>query len=70
MDNANSAALEASAPGSTDNRNALTDVKTLCERARQHVERGAVTTDYDADRTAILGLLNAALATELVCVLR
>lgn len=40
------------------------------ERARQHVERGAVTTDYDADRCAIIDLLNEALATEIVCVLR
>jgi len=52
------------------NRNGLTDIKVLRERARQHVERGAVTTDYDADRDAIIALLNEALATELVCVLR
>jgi bacterioferritin len=57
------------APSSGD-RNVLSDVKVLRERARQHVERGAVTTDYDADRNAILELLNDALATELVCVLR
>ncbi|MGE8305507.1 MAG: ferritin-like domain-containing protein [Pseudomonas kermanshahensis] len=48
----------------------LTDVKTLRERARQHVEQGAVTEGYDADRTEILRLLNESLATELVCVLR
>ena len=52
------------------NRNALTDIKVLRERAREHVERGAVTTDYDADRNAIIALLNEALATELICVLR
>ena len=52
------------------NRNVLTDIKILRERARQHVERGAVTTDYEADRNAIVGLLNEALATELICVLR
>src|SRR5512143_1007260 len=55
------------APG---DRNALTDVKVLRERARDHVERGAVTTDYGADRDAVVQLLNEALATELVCVLR
>ena len=48
----------------------LTDVKVLRDRARDHVERGAVTTDYGADRGAVIALLNEALATELVCVLR
>ena len=48
----------------------LTDVQTLRERARQHVEQGAVTEGYNADRTEILRLLNESLATELVCVLR
>jgi len=51
-------------------RNALSDVNTLRQRARKHVERGAVTTDYGADRGAVIELLNEALATELVCVLR
>ena len=48
----------------------LTDTKTLRTRARQHVEEGAVTTGYAADREAVIKLLNEALATELVCVLR
>ncbi len=48
----------------------LTDIKTLRERARQHIERGAVTDGYRADRETVLKLLNEALATELVCVLR
>lgn len=48
----------------------LSDVKTLRERARKHMEDGAVTQDYGADRTTVLKLLNEALATELVCVLR
>ena len=48
----------------------LTDVKTLRERARQHIERGAVTESYQADRETVLRLLNEALATEIVCVLR
>ncbi|GLO39740.1 bacterioferritin [Pseudomonas putida] len=52
------------------NATELTDVQTLRERARQHVEQGAVTEGYDADRQQILRLLNDSLATELVCVLR
>lgn len=48
----------------------LTDVPTLRQQARQHVDQGAVTAGYTADRTAILKLLDAALATEIVCVLR
>ena len=48
----------------------LTDVQTLRERARQHVENGAVTEGYAADRETVLRLLNEALATELVCNLR
>lgn len=48
----------------------LSDVNTLRQRARQHVENGAVTEGYSADREEIVRLLNASLATELVCVLR
>ncbi|RWU26381.1 bacterioferritin [Pseudomonas alkylphenolica] len=48
----------------------LTDVKTLRQRARQHVEQGAVTEGYNADREQILRLLNESLATEWVCALR
>lgn len=48
----------------------LTDVKTLRERARQHIERGAVTEGYSADRETVIKVLNEALATEIVCVLR
>ena len=48
----------------------LTDVRTLRETARRHFEEGAVTESYAADRDKVLELLNAALATELVCVLR
>ncbi len=44
--------------------------ETLRQRARQHIEGGAVTAGYDADRPAVLKRLNDALATELVCVLR
>ena len=48
----------------------LSDVTTLRERARQNVQNGAVTEGYSADRQEVVRLLNEALATELVCVLR
>ena len=48
----------------------LTDIKTLRERARQHIENGAITEGYSADRETVVKLLNEALATEIVCVLR
>lgn len=48
----------------------LTDVTTLRKRARQHIDEGSVTAGYSADRESVLKLLNDALATELVCVLR
>ncbi|HEX9443278.1 MAG TPA: ferritin-like domain-containing protein [Candidatus Binatia bacterium] len=48
----------------------LTDIRTLRERARQHMEQGAVTPGYSADRDNVVKLLNEALATEIVCVLR
>jgi bacterioferritin len=46
------------------------DVKNLRANARKHLEQGAVTADYEADRTEVIWQLNQALATELVCVLR
>src|ERR1051325_8161017 len=48
----------------------LTDVQELRRRARQHIEEGAVTEGYRADRATVIRLLNEALATEIVCVLR
>jgi bacterioferritin len=48
----------------------LTDVATLRERARQDMQAGAVTPNYGADPKVVVGVLNAALATEIVCVLR
>ncbi len=53
-----------------DKRNFLTDVQTLRKRARQHIDEGAVTSGYSADRETVLKLLNDSLATEIVCVLR
>jgi bacterioferritin len=48
----------------------LTDVQELRRRARQHIEEGAVTEGYRGDRETVIKLLNEALATEIVCVLR
>ena len=48
----------------------LSDIQEIRKRARQHIEKGAVTDGYKADRATVLRVLNEALATELVCVLR
>jgi bacterioferritin len=48
----------------------LSDIATLRQRARQHIERGAVTEGYKTDIPTAVRILNEALATEIVCVLR
>jgi bacterioferritin len=48
----------------------LTDIQTLRKRARQHIAEGAVTQSYAGDPVTSCKLLNDALATEIVCVLR
>ena len=48
----------------------LSDIQEIRRRAREHIEAGAVTAGYKADRETVLRLLNEALATEIVCVLR
>lgn len=48
----------------------VTNLSEIRRRARQHVLEGAVTAGYQADREKVIALLNEALATELVCVLR
>lgn len=48
----------------------LSDVKTLRDNARAHIDRGPLTESYGADRERVITVLNEALATELVCVLR
>ncbi|MEY2470621.1 MAG: bacterioferritin [Actinomycetota bacterium] len=48
----------------------LTDVDTLRKRARASIEQGPITEAYGADRKRVIEVLNQALATELVCVLR
>ena len=47
-----------------------TDVKKIRERARKHLEEGAVTEGYKANREQVAKVLNDVLATEIVCVLR
>ncbi len=54
----------------TDSKAGLSDIKTLRALARKNIDAGAVTTGYAADRMTVIRLLNEALATELVCVLR
>ena len=48
----------------------LTDVATIRRNARVHILHGAVTQGYSADRKTVVNILNEALATEIVCVLR
>jgi bacterioferritin len=48
----------------------LTDITTLRERARAKMEEGPITAAYGADRAKVIDVLNEALATEIVCVLR
>ncbi|MBV8053044.1 MAG: bacterioferritin [Acidobacteriaceae bacterium] len=48
----------------------VSDLEAIRRRARQHIENGAVTESYQADRETVIRVLNEALATELVCVLR
>ena len=48
----------------------LSDIQTLRKRAREHIAQGAVTPGYHADREVVLRLLNEALATEIICMLR
>src|SRR6478672_11991248 len=48
----------------------LSDIQEIRRRARQSIESGAVTEGYKADVDTVVRLLNEALATEIVCVLR
>ena len=48
----------------------VTDIQELRRRAREHMEQGAVTSAYSADRETVIRILNEVLATEIVCVLR
>ena len=57
-------------PSNNQDKPFLTDVKALRERARQHIREGAVTEFYGGNTETACKVLNEALATELVCVLR
>src|SRR3989441_4243951 len=70
MSNIEAAATQRTGSGKETDKPFLSDVKTLRERARQHIERGAITDGYSADRETVIKVLNEALATEIVCVLR
>lgn len=48
----------------------LTDIVELRRRARENIERGAVTNNYEGEVQQTIDLLQTALATEIVCVLR
>jgi bacterioferritin len=54
----------------TQKQGFLTDIVELRRRARQHIEQGAITAEYRADREKVIQILNEALATEIVCTLR
>lgn len=53
-----------------DSQPFVSDIKALRERARKHIEQGAITDGYRADRETVIKICNEALATEIVCVLR
>jgi len=53
-----------------DGKPFLTDVKTLRARAREHLEGGALGTNYIGDAKKTVAILQTVLATEIVCVLR
>lgn len=57
-------------PGTVAAGDFLSDVKELRRRARQHIQDGAVTAGYGADPAKVVAILNEALATEIVCILR
>src|SRR4249919_2155864 len=48
----------------------LSDITKIRARARQHMDQGPITESYKADRKKVIAVLNEALATEIVCVLR
>ena len=57
-------------PSRDESKPFLSDIQEIRRRARQHIENGAVTESYQGDTQTSVRLLNEALATEIVCVLR
>jgi bacterioferritin len=56
--------------GEAAHRPFLADLREIQKRAREHIENGAVTAGYTADRETVLKVLNEVLATEIICTLR
>jgi bacterioferritin len=56
--------------GQATQRPFLADIQEIQKRAREHIEQGAVTSGYKADRDTVLKVLNDVLATEIICTLR
>ena len=48
----------------------VSDIEAIRQRARAHMEEGAVTAGYRANRDQVIKVLNEVLATETVCTLR
>jgi bacterioferritin len=57
-------------PSRDESKPFLSDIQEIRRRARQHIEKGAVIEGYQGDLETSVRLLNEALATEIVCVLR
>ena len=57
-------------PVKQEHRPFVSDVQELRRRAREHMQKGAVTSAYTADPETVIRILNEVLATELVCVMR
>jgi bacterioferritin len=57
-------------PNTTKPKPFLSDITELRNRAKKHIENGAVTDNYGGDVEQAIELLQTALATEIVCVLR
>src|SRR4030088_2082221 len=57
-------------PAKEEHRPFVTDIQELRRRAREHMEMGAVTSAYTADKETVIRILNEVLSTEIVCVLR
>ena len=48
----------------------LSDIQELRRRAKEHIDQGAITQNYQGDVHQTIDILQAVLATEIVCVLR
>jgi bacterioferritin len=46
------------------------NLQEIRKKAREHIQKGAITSGYKANRGVVIKILNEALATEIVCVLR